>query len=335
VLSLIRLAKGNLRTAFSGIKSALEEKAADSWMTVRLLPAFIEIAVAAGELGAARTAAEQLTTLVETYDSNAMQAERELGWGRVLVADNQAAQAIPRLRRAIDMWSRVPAPFETAISRWLLSQALRSLHEVDEADLELEAALSDLTTLGAKRDLEAVRREVQAAADRREGPATTRKTFMFTDIVGSTNLAEMLGDQAWDQLLRWHDETLRNEFGRKGGEVANSTGDGFFVAFESAKQAIECAINIQQRLRDHRISTGFAPMVRIGLHTAEANQVGSDYSGVGVHIAARVSALAGGEEIVASVETVAEAGQVDVGEAREATLKGVAKPVAVVPINWR
>jgi class 3 adenylate cyclase len=158
---------------------------------------------------------------------------------------------------------------------------------------------------------------------------------MFTDIVGSTNLAEMLGDQAWDQLLRWHDETLRNEFGRKGGEVANSTGDGFFVAFESAKQAIECAINIQQRLRDHRISTGFAPMVRIGLHTAEANQVGSDYSGVGVHIAARVSALAGGEEIVASVDTVAEAGQVEVGEAREATLKGVAKPVAVVPINWR
>jgi len=335
VLSLIRLAKGNLRTAFGGIKSALEEKAADSWMTVRLLPAFIEIAVAAGELGAARTAAEQLTTLVETYDSNAMQAERELGWGRLLVADNQAAQASPRLRRAIDMWSRVPAPYETAISRWLLSQALRSLHEVDEADLELEAALSDLTTLGAKRDLEAVRREVQAAADRREGPATTRKTFMFTDIVGSTNLAEMLGDQAWDQLLRWHDETLRNEFSRKGGEVANSTGDGFFVAFESAQQAIECAISIQRRLRDHRISTGFAPMVRIGLHTAEANQVGSDYSGVGVHIAARVSALAGGEEIVASAETVAEAGQVDVGEAREATLKGVAKPVAVVPISWR
>jgi class 3 adenylate cyclase len=264
-----------------------------------------------------------------------MQAERELAWGRVLLAENEAAQAIPRLRRAIDMWSRVPAPYETAISRWLLSKSLRSLHEVDGADLELEAALNELAALGAKRDVEALRREMQTAADRRQGPVSTRKTFMFTDIVGSTNLAEMLGDQSWDQLLRWHDETLRNEFSRKGGEVANSTGDGFFVAFDSAINSIECAINIQQRLRDHRISTGFAPMVRIGLHTAEANQAGTDFSGVGVHIAARVSALAGGEEILASAETIAEAGQVDTGEPRQATLKGVAKPVAVVPISWR
>jgi class 3 adenylate cyclase len=300
-----------------------------------MLPAYVEIAIAAGELAAARMGAEELTKLVETYDALAMQAERELAWGRVLFAENEYAQAIPRLRRAIDLWGQVPAPYEAAISRWLLSKSLRALHDVDEADLELEVALNGFTTLGAQRDIEAIRGEVQAAADRREGPASIHKTFMFTDIVGSTNLAEMLGDQAWDQLLRWHDEALRNEFSRKGGDVANSTGDGFFVAFDSARQAIECAINIQRRLRDHRISTGFAPMVRIGLHTTEANQVGSDYSGVGVHIAARVSALAGGEEIIASAETVAEAGFSNVGEAREATLKGVAKPVAVVPIIWR
>ena len=335
VLSLISQARGNLRTAFSGIKSALDEKAADSWMTARLLPTFIEIAVAAGELGAARTAADELATLVETYDAIAMQAARELAWGRVLAAENEPAQAISRLRRAVDLWGKVPAPYEAAISRWLLSRALREIHDVDEADLELEVALSDLTTLGAKRDVEAVQREMQAAADHREGPVSARKTFMFTDIVGSTNLAEMLGDQAWDRLLRWHDTTLREEFVRKGGEVANSTGDGFFVAFDKALSAIECAISIQQRLRDHRITTGFAPMVRIGLHTAEANQVGSDYSGVGVHVAARVSALAGGEEIVASADTVAEAGPIDSGEARQVTLKGVAKPVAVVTINWR
>jgi class 3 adenylate cyclase len=335
VFSLIRLARGNLRTAFSGIKSALDEQATDSWVTVRMLPAYVEIAIAAGELAAARMGAEELAKLVESYDALAMQAERELAWGRVLLAESEYAQAIPRLRRSLDLWSRVPAPYEAAVSRWLLSKSLRALHDIDEADLELEVALNGLTKLGAKRDVEAIRGEMQAAADRRQGPASIHKTFMFTDIVGSTNLAEMLGDQAWDQLLRWHDEALRSEFSRQGGEVANSTGDGFFVAFDSATKAIECAINIQQRLRDHRISTGFAPMVRIGLHTAEANQVGSDYSGVGVHIAARVSALAGGEEIVASAETIAEAGNVSVGEEREATLKGVAKPVAVVSIIWR
>lgn len=335
VLSLIRLAQGNVRTAFSGIKSALDEKASDSWLTSRLLPAFIEIAVAAGEFGAARAAAEKLASLVETYDSLAMQADRELAWGRVLLAEGEPAQSIPHLRRAIEKWGKVPAPYESAISRWLLSRALGSLHEVDEAELEIEAALNDLSTLGAERDAEAVRREIQAASDRLLGPASARKTFMFTDIVGSTNLAEMLGDQAWDQLLRWHDETLRGEFARKGGEVANSTGDGFFVAFDSAANAVECAINIQRRLREHRAGTGFAPMVRIGVHTAEANQVGTDFSGVGVHIAARVSALAGGEEILASADTLSEAGSVQAGDRQEVSLKGVANPIEVAAVTWR
>lgn len=334
ILSLIRLAQGNARTALSGIKAALEEKAADSWMTARLLPAMIEIALAAGEVEPARLAVEQLNELVNTYDSLGMLAERELAWGRIFLATGEEAKAVPHLRRAIEMWGRVPAPYEAAISRWLLARGLRALHEVDQADLELESAFGDLTRLGALRDAEKVGRDIRAAAARREGPVQIRKTFMFTDIVGSTNLAEMLGDQAWDQLLRWHDESLRGEFARHGGEVVNSTGDGFFVAFDSAQSGIECAINIQRRLREHRATTGFAPMVRIGLHTAEANQVGSDYSGVGVHIAARVSALAGGEEILVSADTLAQAGPVDRGESRHVPLKGVSQPVEVISINW-
>jgi class 3 adenylate cyclase len=152
---------------------------------------------------------------------------------------------------------------------------------------------------------------------------------MFTDIVGSTNLAELLGDHAWDQLLRWHDESLRREFTRKGGEVVNSTGDGFFVAFDDARAAVESAIEIQKLLADHRRNTGFAPMVRIGLHTADANRHGNDYSGVGVHVAARVSALAGGGEIIVSADTVAEAGSLQVKDRRAVELKGVSAPVEV------
>ena len=335
VLSLIRLAQRNVRPAFSGIKSALEERTADSWASTHLLPAFVEIAIAAGEVDAAHKAAEELAGLVESFDAIAMQAQRELAWGRVLLAESEPANAIPRLRRAIELWGRVPAPYEVAISRWLLARGLRTLHQVDQADLELGTALNDLTKLGAERDAEAVRREVQAAADIRSGPVTARKTFMFTDIVGSTNLAEAMGDHAWDGLLRVHDKTLRDEIVRKGGEVVNSTGDGFFVAFDSARAAIDCAVSIQQRLREHRVTTGYVPTVRIGLHAADANQVGADYSGVGVHVAARVAAQAGGDEILASADTVAEAGHVDTGESREVTLKGVAKPVAVVAVNWR
>jgi class 3 adenylate cyclase len=114
----------------------------------------------------------------------------------------------------------------------------------------------------------------------------------------------------------------------------NSTGDGFFVAFDSARRGIDCAISIQRALRDHRESTGFAIPVRIGLHTAEANRRGSDYSGMGVHVAARVAALAGAAEILATAETLAEAGEVASTIAHEAAVKGVTAPVSVASIGW-
>ena len=106
------------------------------------------------------------------------------------------------------------------------------------------------------------------------------------------------------------------------------------MAFDSARRGVDCAISIQRALRDHRESTGFAPGVRIGLHTAEANRRGADYSGMGVHVAARVSALAGAGEIIASAETLAEAGDVASTDAREATVKGVSAPVSVASVAW-
>ena len=158
---------------------------------------------------------------------------------------------------------------------------------------------------------------------------------MFTDIVGSTKLAEALGDQAWERLLRWHDDmSCGTAIASGGGEIVNSTGDGFFAAFESAQAGVECASSIQRALADHRDSTGFALSVRIGLHTAEANRRGSDYSGKGVHVAARVAALAGGGEILATAETLAEAGNVRASEARTTPIRGVGDPMQVATVIW-
>ena len=97
---------------------------------------------------------------------------------------------------------------------------------------------------------------------------------MFTDIVTSTDLVGLIGDDAWGELLRWHDRELRSAFANHRGEEVNHTGDGFFVAFERASDGIECAVDIQRRLARHRREHGFAPRVRIGLHTAEATREG-------------------------------------------------------------
>ena len=79
------------------------------------------------------------------------------------------------------------------------------------------------------------------------------------------------------------------------------------------------------------------PPVRIGLHVAEANRRGMDYSGIGVHVAARVGALAGSGEILATVETLREAGEggdAAIAGSREVSVKGVSAPIAVATVAW-
>jgi class 3 adenylate cyclase len=162
------------------------------------------------------------------------------------------------------------------------------------------------------------------------------RTFLFTDIVGSTSLVEAVGDDAWDDLRRWHDGALRAAFAAHGGEEVDHAGDGFFVAFPDAGPALECAVAIQRLLAEHRKTHGFAPRVRIGLHADRATRRGTEYGGRGVHQAARVGALAEGEEILATEATLTAAdGEWRASEPREVSLKGISEPVTVVTVDWR
>jgi class 3 adenylate cyclase len=97
---------------------------------------------------------------------------------------------------------------------------------------------------------------------------------MFTDICKSTDLVELLGDDSWEHLLTWHDQTLRSSFTAHGGEEIKQGGDGFFVAFPTPSAALDCAVDIQRSLSQHRRHHGFSPQVRIGLHEAEATKRG-------------------------------------------------------------
>ncbi len=333
-LALVRLAEGKVKAAAIAIDAAVAEETSDRWARARLLPAQVEISIAAGETARARAAVDELAGIVSGYPSPALEAGCRTALGRVLLAESDLAGAARELRAAIKRWRDVGAPYEVARARVVLSHVLRAAQDDDDADLELRAALDEFKRLGARVDVEAADRELRDAEDRRSGPLTARKTFMFTDIVGSTTLAEALGDQAWERLLRWHDDMLRSQVAHGGGEIVKSTGDGFFVAFESARAGIDCAISIQRALVDHRAATGFAIAVRIGLHTAEANRRGTDYSGKGVHVAARVSALADGGQILATAATLAEAGDVPTADPRLTPVKGVTEPVSLAAVVW-
>ncbi len=333
-LALIRLGQGKVEAAVSGIDAALADKSWDRWARARLLPAKIEIAIAAADVTGARAAADELATIVESYSSRALDATLQAGRGRVLLAEGDAGSAVAEFRAAIRAWRDVGAPYEIARVRMVLAIALRAVGDEEDADLELRAALDEFRRLGAVLDVTAAERASRDIEERRSGPSTARMTFMFTDIVGSTSLAEALGDLPWDRLLRWHDETLRAVVARHAGEEVKSTGDGFFVAFESARAAVDAAGAIQRALRDHRAATGFAIAVRIGLHSSDANRRGADYSGKGVHVAARVAALAGAGEILATADTLDEAGGPPASARRTTNVRGVTTAIELASVAW-
>ena len=334
-LALIRLAQGKVKAAMQAIDAALAEPTADRWARARLLPAKVEISLAIGDIDGARQAADELSAVVSLYPSPALDATRHSVHAQVLLADERPAEAIAAVRTAITGWRDVGSPYEVARARVVLARALRALDDEDGAELERRAAADAFTKLGATPDLDALDREARDVEARRNGPTTARRTFMFTDIVGSTQMAETLGDAAWESLLRWHDDTLRAIIARQRGEIVKSTGDGFFAAFERADAAVGAAVAIQRALRDHRAAGPAEVRVRIGLHTADANLRATDYSGRGVHVAARVCAQADADEVLATTDTLGEAGATTVVAAPVPTaLKGISEPVSLAAIAW-
>jgi class 3 adenylate cyclase len=158
------------------------------------------------------------------------------------------------------------------------------------------------------------------------------RTFLFTDIVRSTDLIEAIGDEAWENVLAWHDRTLNRALEAHGSLHVEHRGDGFFAVFADAGTAVSCALEIQGTLAAHRRTEGFAPSVRIGIHAAAARLVEGKYAGQGVHAAARIGSLAGPGEILASLSTVAQLPEVRYGAARSERLKGLRDAVTVVAV---
>jgi class 3 adenylate cyclase len=333
-LALLRLARGRVDAARASITNALAD-AGDPPSRARLLPARVEIALAAHDLADAREAADELRGIAETYDMPMLHAASHLALGAALTFEEDTAAAISELRKAVRDWTQVGAPFEAAQSRRCLAVAYRAAGDEASAVLELRAAKAAFEQLGARLETERCDQMIRAGEQGKAGRRVTR-TFMFTDIVGSTDLVQTIGDEAWEDVLRWHDETMRTLIASHRGEVVHSTGDGFFASFGDAAAAVASAVAIQRRLAEHRRRHGFAPAVRIGLHAAEATVVADDYVGLGVHAAARVGALAEGGEILATASTVSgESAPFEVANEREVSLKGLAEPIRVVSIDWR
>jgi class 3 adenylate cyclase len=128
-------------------------------------------------------------------------------------------------------------------------------------------------------------------------------TVLFTDIVGSTEIAAELGDRRWRDLVQRHHALVRRELKRSGGRELDTAGDGFFVRFDRPADAIRCACVISDAVRDLGIE------IRAGLHLGEAEVVDGKVGGIGVNVGARVMGVGeGGEVLVSSTLRDAVAG---------------------------
>jgi class 3 adenylate cyclase len=149
-------------------------------------------------------------------------------------------------------------------------------------------------------------------------------TVLFTDVVGSTERACELGDQAWSALLERHNQTVRAMLARYRGVEVQTTGDGFLATFDGPARAVKCAQGICEAVRTLGIE------VRAGCHTGEIELMGADVGGIAVHIGARVSALAGPSEVLvtSTVKDLVAGSGLTFGDLGEHRLKGV-------PDTWR
>ena len=145
-------------------------------------------------------------------------------------------------------------------------------------------------------DAEAVLNEIQEfLTGHRHQPEidSVLKTVLFTDIVGSTELASDLGDQRWREVLDKHDRAIRRELAQFRGAEINTTGDGFLACFDGPARAV---------LRCAQAIAACAPRlgieIRAGLHTGECELRGKDLAGIAVHVGARVAALANAGEVL-------------------------------------
>ena len=154
-------------------------------------------------------------------------------------------------------------------------------------------------------------------------------TLVFTDIVGSTETLEQVGDRVWCALLMHHRELVRGHLKACGGREVDAAGDGFFLVFDRPSQAVGFALVVRDALRRIGIE------VRVGIHVGECEVIGERVEGLAVHTAARVAGAAtAGEILVSSTVKDLVAGSQHRFDKRDVrVLKGLSEPRALFALE--
>jgi eukaryotic-like serine/threonine-protein kinase len=282
------------------------------------------VAAARGDLEEAVGQFERGIEVLRQWNLPWHEADTFYRWGLALSGAGDTSGALPRFDMALDIYRRLGAS-----APWLqrVLSAKLGAQGIDPA--EVQTSIDEVVSLveDERPDL-----RVHAAPD-------GTVTLMFSDIEGSTAINERLGDARWIELLHEHNAIVREHVAAHGGYEVKSQGDGFMVAFASARRALDSAAAIQRAFAARNASRPEQPLhLRIGLHSGEAIREGDDFFGRHVNIAARVAAQArGGEVLVSSLlrELTQGAGDFDFDDGRDTELKGLSGTHRIFSLEWQ
>ena len=293
-----------------------------------------------------------------------MAGRAHLATAAVLAAQDGGDQAEDAFRTAIEIFERLGLSWDQAdgLQRWgharlgagdrtgaqeRFAQALEVYQRIGAGSLWIEPVVADrLAALGVDRTLLSASIDFVAAAVSMERPDLSPHaspegtvTILFSDIEGSTAANERLGDRRWLEVLRAHNRIVRREVAAQRGFEVKSLGDGFMVAFGSARRAVLCAVAVQRALADYSQShPDDTVQVRIGLHTGEVLKEAEDFFGTNVALAARIASAAQGGQILVSgllKDLLESLGDVEFSEPREIELKGMSGRRLIHEIEWK
>jgi class 3 adenylate cyclase len=177
------------------------------------------------------------------------------------------------------------------------------------------------------------RRRARRRGATAEGPRWI--AAMFTDICGSSRLADELGDEAYSELLHQHRRTVRGRVREHRGEEIGTQGDGFLLRFPSPREAAQCAVALQRTLAEQRRERVRAPRVRIGIHAGEVISRDGDVVGRMVNVASRVADAARPDEILVTEPVADHTGPEVVCEDRGLhELRGVSGARHLLAVRW-
>ena len=240
-----------------------------------------------------------------------------------------------------------------AIARALVTEPCLLLADEPTGNLDSrtgQTILDLLRRLNAERHLtivlvthsDAATSQAQRTIELRDGrivrEARGTITLMFSDLVGYSAMTERLGDADAQEVLHTHTAIVREEIAAHGGFEVKAQGDGFMIAFPSARRAVGCAVAIQRAMAAYDEHARAPIGLRIGIHTGEATSEEHDFYGRSVIVAARVAAAAESGEILVSSfvrELTAGTGDVFFDGGREVVLKGLAGAQRVYAVDWR